>query len=319
MLPTTSRLPASVLARARIGPASGCVAAGSSSITAGTFETRFESTHAWPRRASRDGRGRRRRAPARRAPRASAPDGRERVVHDEEADEQHQQLPVDEGQHLARGHAAAAEQHARRRRGPRPRGATARAGTPARPPRAPGPLSCVCQRVERRRRDLAAAAEPSRRRSRELDARSRQTATSPSAAGTPPIEQVAAERQAAASGRSACSAGCRSGWPPSRRSRRRRARAGTGIGSRRRRAQASTTIGAMARQTMSLASRAERPPAASTSSASRRCGERRRGRRDGASGACRSRRAGTGPRPPSARRAAPWSARRSRRPAPPPA
>src|SRR5439155_5953816 len=43
--PTTSRLPASVLTSASIGPENGCVAAGSSSITAGTLDTTFESTN----------------------------------------------------------------------------------------------------------------------------------------------------------------------------------------------------------------------------------------------------------------------------------
>ena len=50
MLPTMRRLPASVLDRARMGPA--CAwprATGSNSITAGTFDTRFESATVMPK------------------------------------------------------------------------------------------------------------------------------------------------------------------------------------------------------------------------------------------------------------------------------
>ena len=42
--PTISRLPASVLTSASIGPEKGSVAAGRSSITAGTFDTTFDNT-----------------------------------------------------------------------------------------------------------------------------------------------------------------------------------------------------------------------------------------------------------------------------------
>src|SRR5712692_10651293 len=43
ILPTRNKFPASVLASAKIGPANGCEASGSKSITAGTFETTLES------------------------------------------------------------------------------------------------------------------------------------------------------------------------------------------------------------------------------------------------------------------------------------
>ena len=84
-----------------------------------------------------------------------------------------------------------------------------------------------------------------------------------------------------------------------------------GTGSRPRRAHTSTSTGAMARQTMSLASIAESAPAVRTTSASSAAGVDRR--RPGARVTrCRSRPAGTAPRPPSGRRAGRWSARRSR-------
>ncbi len=44
MLPTTSRLPASVLASARVAPVADASATGKSNIAAGTLETTFEST-----------------------------------------------------------------------------------------------------------------------------------------------------------------------------------------------------------------------------------------------------------------------------------
>ena len=44
MLPTRNKLPASVLASAKIGPANGCEAIGSKSMTAGTLETTLESS-----------------------------------------------------------------------------------------------------------------------------------------------------------------------------------------------------------------------------------------------------------------------------------
>ena len=101
MLPTISRLPASVLTSASSGPARSCRATGSSSITAGTFETMFDSTSVAANSGGGFCRSMPRRAEARRRSRGYA-GAAQRVVDDEQPGEQHQQLPVHEAQHLAR-------------------------------------------------------------------------------------------------------------------------------------------------------------------------------------------------------------------------
>src|SRR5262249_10135271 len=110
--PTMRRFPASVLTSASIGPEKGCVAAGRSSITAGTFETGFDST----RGAANSGAGSRGGEPGSGEPRygpSGEPGMLERVIHDEQPDEQDQQLPVDESEHVGRVQPAAHQQNSR--------------------------------------------------------------------------------------------------------------------------------------------------------------------------------------------------------------
>ena len=108
--PTISRLPASVLERASTG---------AGERVRGVRQQQHHRRHVRDevRQHRRDGE-----EPARVAE-VDARDGercagargqarlRDRVVHHEQADEEHQQVPVDEAEQVARGHAPAGQQH----------------------------------------------------------------------------------------------------------------------------------------------------------------------------------------------------------------
>ena len=226
------------------------------------------------RRARPAARGRRRAAAQRRERAREHARVGERAVHDEQPDEEHEQLPVDEAEDIARGHRRLDEQE----RPPRARATTSRGQRRERGTRATSAASTsqalgglpAVEAAARRSRAPASRAPPLPRRA---SARSRPDDAEAEHRRHAGVEQVARER----AGASAWPISMFCGLPisvaaePTLAAQASASRNGTG--SRPRRAHTSTSTGAIARQTMSLASSAESPPAAATRSASSASGE----------------------------------------------